>query len=92
MVKFKGIVFAVQDDMKEFHDKDKDGNRLPTKTAHRITQISMSVKNGKMPVAVTFSGFDLPANFQLPHIDQEWESPSVREFKQVSPLVCECRL
>lgn len=92
MLKFKGKVFAVTDEMREFHDKDKDGNRLATKTAHRVTQISMTVKNGEIPVSVVLNGWDLPSTFQLPQEKQDWETPSIREFRQLSPLVCECRL
>lgn len=92
MLKFKGNVYAVIDEMREFADKDKDGNRLSTKTSHRVTQISIQYQNGKIPVILVVNGWDLPANFQLPKEGAEWETPELREVKRVSPLVCDCRI
>lgn len=87
MIKFKGHVWQVADEEREFFDKDKDGNRLSTKTRHRVTTVVMQVKVGSAPNMLTLSGFDLPSTFQLPNEGVEWETPSLRSVTMESPMV-----
>ena len=92
MIKFKGQVLTVSDEVQAFHDKDKDGNKLPTTKDHRITLITLLVKDGTKSVPLVCKGFDLPATFQMPKEGDTWETPDIVEFKSKFRAVPECAL
>ena len=81
MIKFKGQVLTVTDEERQFHDKDKEGNKLPTTTTHRVTNITMLVKEGTRSVPVLCKGFDLPTTFVLPKEGETWETPEITSYQ-----------
>lgn len=81
MIKFKGLVIQVQDEKRALADKDKDGNKLPTSTEHRFTNVTMLVDTDLGKRVVLVKGFDLSANVKLPKEGSEWTTPEVVEYR-----------
>lgn len=92
MIKFRGKVLTVEDEMRDIPDKDKDGNRLPTKTSHRCISITMLVKDGSRSVPLVVKGFDSPSSFVCPKEGEEWETPTIRAFDARFKSVPECSI
>ena len=90
MIKFKGKVLSIEDGIKDFYDKDKDGNKLPTTHKSRITNIVLLVKDGPRSVPLVCKGFDLPADFSLPKEGDDWETPEVVSYQSKFKTVPEC--
>lgn len=77
-----GDVLSVQDEEREFQDKDKQGNPLPSKTKHRITTVSLLVTEGKSRIPCVVKGFDLPTTFALPKEGDKWTTPTILAVDQ----------
>lgn len=92
MLKYKVQVLSVLDEVRAFADKDKDGNKLSTTTNHRVTTISASYTDGKIPNMIVIHGWDLPSTFILPKQGEAWDTPSLRSINQVQPLVYDARI
>ena len=90
MFKFKGKVLSVEDSIRDFNDKDKDGNKLPTTHKARITNIVLLVKVGTRSVPLVCKGFDLPSDFVLPKEGDEWETPEIVSYQSKFKTVPEC--
>lgn len=90
MIKFKGKVLSVEDGVREFNDKDQNGNKLATKHNARITNIVLLVKDGPRSVPVVCKGFDLPQTFTLPKEGDEWETPEIVSYQSKFKSVPEC--
>lgn len=92
MITFKGKVLTVEDRVGEFNDKDKDGNKLPTKSQKRITSIVLLVKDGSHLVPLVCKGFELPTTFVLPKEGEEWETPEIQSYQAKFKSVPECNI
>lgn len=92
MIKFKGKVLSVDDRVQEFNDKDKDGNKLPTKSQKRITSIVLLVKDGARSVPLVCKGFELPSTFTLPKEGDDWETPEIQGYQAKFKAVPECAI
>ena len=92
MLTFKGKVLTVSDEIRPLNDKDKDGNKLPTTTDHRMTAVTMLVKDGSRQVPVLVKGFDLPSTFQLPKEGDDWETPEIGSYQSKFKAVPECSI
>lgn len=92
MVKFKGQVLTVSDEVRALPDKDKDGNKLPTTTEHRMTSMTLLVKDGSRSVPLLVKGFDLPATFVLPKEGETWETPEIGSYQSKFKAIPEASL
>ena len=90
MFKVKGKVLSVEDSIRDFNDKDKDGNKLPTTHKARITNIVLLVKVGSRSVPLVCKGFDLPSDFVLPKEGDDWETPEIVSYQSKFKTVPEC--
>lgn len=90
MIKFKGKVLSIEDGVKDFYDRDKDGNKLSTTHKNRITNIVLLVKNGTRSLPLVCKGFDLPADFVLPKEGDDWETPEITSYQSKFKSVPEC--
>lgn len=90
MFKAKGKVLSVEDSIRDFNDKDKDGNKLPTTHKARITNIVLLVKVGNRSVPLVCKGFDLPSDFVLPKEGDDWETPEIVSYQSKFKTVPEC--
>lgn len=91
-IKFKGKVLTVEDGIKDFNDKDKQGNKLPTTHKARITNIVLLVKDGASSRPLICKGFDLPADFALPKEGEDWETPAITAYQSKFKTVPECAI
>lgn len=83
MLRFKGQVQFVKDEVREIPVKDKDGNQTGATKPHRIVEIMMLIPQpDKSLRAIVVRGFD--AKFECPKNGQEWETPEVRRYDATS--------
>ena len=92
MIKFKGQVLTVKDEVREFAQKDKDGNRTDKMMPHRVVEIVLLVKDGTASRPVVVRGFDAPASFVSPSAGDTWESPEIVEYKSKFRAIPECSI
>ena len=81
MIKFKGQVLTVKDNIQGFAKKDKDGNKTNEIVNHRIIEIVMLVKDGTANKPLVVRGFDTPSSFAVPVVGETWETPEIMEYK-----------
>ena len=92
MLTFKGNVLSVEDRMGDFHDKDENGNKLPTTHKSRITTIVLLVKDGTNSRPLICKGFGLPDDFKLPKQGVEWETPEIQSYQAKFKAIPECNI
>lgn len=94
MIQFQGKVLSVEDSVRDFYDKDKNGNKLPTTHKARITNIVLLVvkktKDGTRSVPLICKGFDLPSDFVLPKEGDVWDTPEIVSYQSKFKTVPEC--
>ena len=93
MLTFKGSVLSVDDRLADFHDKDENGNKLPTTHKTRITTIVLLVpQSGSVSRPLICKGFGLPDDFKLPKQGVEWETPEIQSYQAKFKAIPECNI